>query len=74
MPGVEDAVPESNFKGCYVENLDLRRPVTGPFAMPRLISNVAWFAERLGTAVSGEGLPKQKGPLFACGLCKCLLV
>lgn len=30
MPGVEDCVvPESNFKGCYVENLDLRRPVTG---------------------------------------------
>lgn len=38
LPGVEAAVPEFNPKGCYVENLDLRRPVTGPFAMPRLIS------------------------------------
>lgn len=56
MPGVDAAVPESNPKGCYVENLDLRRPVTGPFTMPRLISNVAWFAERLGPAVSGGGL------------------
>lgn len=65
MPGVEDE--------CQLQRMLRRKPRLAPacdrpFAMPRLISNVSWFAERLGTAVSGHGLPKQKRPLLPVGI------
>lgn len=67
MLGVEAAVPGVRFQRALRRKPRLAPACDRPFAMPRLISNVAWFAERLGPAVSGDGLPKRTGPLFAYG-------
>lgn len=41
MPGVEDVVPESNFEVMLRRKPRLAPACDRPFAMPRLISNVA---------------------------------